>query len=60
MNSEVEQRLADFEARYNATATPFQWKFNRDDLGGLLARVDRHEQEERTRLETADPVPQAA
>jgi len=43
---EVEQRLTDFEARYNQTARPFQWKFTRDDLRDLLARIDQHEQQE--------------
>jgi transposase len=46
--TEVKQRLADFEARYNATARPFDWKFTRDDLRDLLARIDRHEQHEDT------------
>lgn len=58
--TEVEQRLADFEARYNATATPFDWKFTRDDLRDLLARIDRHEQDQQEKHETATRVPQAA
>jgi len=33
--SQVEQRLADFEHRYNATATPFDWTFTADDLDDL-------------------------
>ena len=41
--NEVEQRLTDFEKRYNATATPFQWKFTRDDLHHLLASITEHE-----------------
>jgi len=41
--SQVEQRLADFQHRYNATATPFHWKFTADDLDDLLARLDQHE-----------------
>jgi transposase len=44
---EVEQRLADFEARYNATARPFQWKFTRQDLHALLARIAEHEHQDR-------------
>jgi hypothetical protein len=40
---ELEQRLADFERRYNATARPFQWKFTREDLHALLARISDHE-----------------
>jgi len=43
---EVEQRLADFESRYNATASPFRWKFTRDDLRDLLMRIDQHDQQE--------------
>jgi hypothetical protein len=41
--AEVEQRLADFEQRYNATARPFRWKFTRGDLHALLARISDHE-----------------
>jgi hypothetical protein len=44
--AEVEQRLADFEQRYNQTARPFRWKFTRDDLHDLLARIDHHERRE--------------
>jgi transposase len=44
--AEVEQRLTDFEKRYNQTARPFQWKFTRDDLHDLLTRIDQHEQQE--------------
>ena len=29
-----------FEPRYNATATPFDWKFTRADLHDLLRRID--------------------
>jgi hypothetical protein len=42
---DVEQRLAAFEKRYNATAKPFQWKFTRADLHDLLDRIDQHEQQ---------------
>ncbi|MEC3974367.1 IS630 family transposase [Amycolatopsis sp. H20-H5] len=44
--AEVEQRLVDFEKRYNATAKPFQWKFTGDDLRDLLIRIAQHEQQE--------------
>ena len=44
--AEVEQRLIGFEQRYNTTARPFLWKFTRDDLRDLLARIDQHEQQE--------------
>ena len=45
---EVEQRLAAFEQRYNATAKPFQWKFTRADLHDLLDRINQHEQQQTT------------
>jgi hypothetical protein len=44
----VEDRLIAFERRYNATARPFKWKFTPTDLKDLLARIERHEQKERT------------
>jgi len=43
---QVEDRLAAFEQRYNATARPFRWKFTPADLENLLARIERHEQKE--------------
>jgi transposase len=57
---EVEQRLVDFEGRYNATARPFDWKFTRDDLRDLLTRIERHEQQDREDRQTAPRVLQAA
>jgi transposase len=39
----IAERLAGFEARYNAAARPFDWKFDRDDLDDLLARIAAHE-----------------
>ena len=41
--AEVEQRLTDFAQRYNANATPFNWRFTAADLDKLLARLDTHE-----------------
>jgi transposase len=32
-------RLTAFEPRYNATATPFDWRFTRTDLTAVLARI---------------------
>jgi hypothetical protein len=32
--------LAAFETRYNAIATPFNWKFTRTNLSDLLRRID--------------------
>jgi hypothetical protein len=43
--AEVEQRLTDFQQRYNQTARPFQWKFTRNDLRDLLTRIDQHERQ---------------
>jgi hypothetical protein len=40
---QIRTRLAAFEARYNAVATPFNWKFTRRDLDDLLRRIDTHE-----------------
>lgn len=41
--AQIEQRLAEFETRYNATAQPFAWKFTRTDLDALLRRFAEHE-----------------
>lgn len=41
---QVEQRLSEFEHRYNATAQPFRWKFTTTDLDDLLTRIDHHQQ----------------
>jgi hypothetical protein len=46
--TEVEHRLTEFEKRYNATATPFDWKFTRNDLHDLLDRINQHEQQDNT------------
>lgn len=35
-------RLLRFEARYNTTATPFDWRFTRADLDNLMRRIDAH------------------
>ena len=32
-----------FETRYNATASPFNWKFTTADLDDLLTRLDQHD-----------------
>jgi transposase len=39
----LEQRLLTFQERYNATATPFDWRFGRTALHDLLERINRHE-----------------
>ena len=59
--TEVKQRLADFEGRYNSTATPFDWKFTHNHLRDLLARIDYHEQQDHQANRATDTrVPQAA
>jgi len=52
--AQIEARLAAFEMRYNAVATPFDWKFTRDDLNKLLVRIAAHEEA------SPLPLPQAA
>lgn len=38
--AEVEERLMAFQAYYENVATPFEWKFTKDDLRRLLAKLD--------------------
>jgi transposase len=40
---ELAQQILAFEKHYNATARPFDWRFNRTDLNQLLARVKQHD-----------------
>ena len=44
--TQVENRLAAFERRFNPTAAPFKWTSTADDLDDLLARIDAHEHPE--------------
>jgi hypothetical protein len=37
--TDIEQRLAAFERRYEQTAAPFEWKFTRHDLALLLKKL---------------------
>ncbi len=39
----LEQRLLDFQDRYNQTAQPFDWRYTRRDLNNYLARLAAHE-----------------
>ncbi len=39
----VERRLLAFARRYEQIAQPFEWKFTREDLHKLLARLDEHQ-----------------
>lgn len=41
---EVERRLLAFERRYEEAATPFEWKFTREDLARLIERIAEQEQ----------------
>jgi hypothetical protein len=41
--AEVQSRLLAFQHRYQQTAQPFQWKFTRTDLAGLLDRLAQHD-----------------
>lgn len=36
-------RLVRFEERYNATATPFDWRFTTKDLFAMLERLEAHQ-----------------
>jgi transposase-like protein len=49
---ELAEQILAFEKHYNATARPFDWRFNRTDLNQLLARVKQHDRHA--------PNPQAA
>jgi hypothetical protein len=37
---QLAERLLAFQHRYNATATPFDWTYTRDDLNAFLRRLD--------------------
>ena len=37
---ELSERIIGFQDRYNATATPFDWTYTRDDLNAFLHRLD--------------------
>lgn len=39
----LEDRLLGFEARYNATARPFNWRYIKADLNAYLERPSTHE-----------------
>src|SRR3954463_6810801 len=40
---QIRERLTAFEPRYNAVATPFNWKFTRRELENLLQQLDTHD-----------------
>jgi hypothetical protein len=39
---ELKDRILDFQAHYQQTATPFDWTFTRTDLHALLDRLDQN------------------
>jgi len=39
--AQLQQRLLDFQQRYEQTASPFHWRFTRHDLGKLLAKLQQ-------------------
>lgn len=39
----LQQRLLHFESRYNATASPFHWRYTNNDLNAYLERLSTHE-----------------
>lgn len=41
--AELENRLLDFQVHYQKIATPFDWKYTREDLSRLLAKLRRHD-----------------
>lgn len=41
--ADLEQQLFRFQHRYEQSARPFEWTFTRNDLAGLLQRIDRCE-----------------
>lgn len=41
---EVEDRLLEFERRYELTAEPFEWRFTRKDLARLMRRLREKEE----------------
>jgi len=38
--SELESRILSFQVYYEPVATPFEWKFTREDLNRLMAKLD--------------------
>lgn len=45
---EVKSRLLDFQQYYEQIATPFEWKFTKNDLNALLERIAGHDDADRT------------
>lgn len=43
---ELERRISDFQSHYEGIAKPFEWKFTREDLRNLLAKIAKKEKGE--------------
>ncbi len=39
----LERRLLGFQARYSATASPFNWRYTKTDLNTYLQRLATHD-----------------
>ena len=46
----VEQRLLDFQTRYEQIAKPFKWKFTKDDLNRILSKLSDYDNLETRQL----------
>jgi hypothetical protein len=46
----VEQRLLDFQSRYEKIAKPFKWKFTKDDLNRILSKLSGYDNLQRRQL----------
>jgi DDE superfamily endonuclease len=42
---QLQARLLAFQQHYQQIATPFEWKFTRDDLNALLDRIAAHDRQ---------------
>ena len=40
--ADVEERLLGFQLYYESIATPFEWRFTKDDLAALMQKIDFH------------------
>jgi hypothetical protein len=44
---ELESRILCFQALYEKSAAPFEWRFTREDLKHVLAKLSLQKQEDR-------------
>jgi hypothetical protein len=40
--ADVEERLLGLQRYYESIATPFEWRFTKDDLAALMQKLDFH------------------